>query len=141
MLFGTGLPPLMLTAVEFFPAELPAFAPPRLSGAPPAPPLVSGAAATTPPGAPSCLPSGEIATRAARLPCGGATGATGPGLADSAMSVEELALEFWLASSGAGPLSPDCARSRATRGAAPAFSSSLGRAGELADGARVISAG
>lgn len=93
MLFGLGLPPLMLTAVEFFPVALPVAEPPRLSEVPPAPPFVAAVDAGWPPGTPGCLPSGEIATRAARFPCGGALGAAGPGVAESAMKVELPAFE------------------------------------------------
>src|ERR1700730_9540053 len=57
-----GLPPLMLIPTALFPAPLPVFA-----------------------GAPGCFPSGEIETRAARLPGGGCTGAGGAGFAESAM--------------------------------------------------------
>src|SRR5450432_2437511 len=103
MLFGLGSPPLMLTAVEFFPAALPEAEPPRLSVAPPAPPLVATVEAGWPPGAPPCLPSGEIARRATRFPRGGAAGATGPGVPESAMKVELAAFEEDGARSGAAP--------------------------------------
>src|SRR5262249_12755213 len=127
-LFAVGFPPLMLIEFEPVPEPLP-LVPPRLVASPPAPPLLLGGLPLAPLGTPGCLPSGEIEMRAARLPCGGCTGAAGPGVADSAMNVEPpLCADCDCASSGAGPTSPACACS-ACRGAAPAFNSSLGRAG------------
>src|ERR1700676_2391668 len=95
MLFGVGLPPLMLTVVEFVPAIFPGAEPPTLSAVPPTPPLLFSLGKGLPPRTPGCLPSGEMETRAARFPCGGALGVTGPGVAERAMSVEALAfIEF-----------------------------------------------
>ena len=94
MLFGVGLPPLMLTVVEFVPAIFPEAEPPWLSAAPPRPPLLFSGKGL-PPGTPGCLPSGEMETRAMRFPCGGALGATGPDVAESAIRVEALGfMEF-----------------------------------------------
>ena len=142
MLFGVELPPLMLTVVEFVPAIFSEEEPPAFSPATPTPPLLISFGAGLPPRTPGCLPSGEMETRAARFPCGGALGATGPGVAERAMSVEALGfIEFWRASSGAGPASFAGDRCCATRGAAPAFNSNFGRAGAFGIGANVISAG
>src|ERR1700738_5071633 len=141
-LFGVGLPPLMLTAVEFVPAIFPDAYPPIFSAVPPTPPLLFSIGEGLPPRTPGCLPSGEMETRAARFPCAGVLGATGPGVAERAMSVEALGfIEFWRASSGAGPASFAGDRCCATRGAAPAFNSNLGRAGGFEFTASVISAG
>src|ERR1700719_1893527 len=86
MLLGVGLPPLMLTAVEIVPALFPEAEPP---------PLLFSLADVLPARTPDCLPSGEMAPRAARFPCGRVAGATGPGVAESAMRVEALAfMEF-----------------------------------------------
>src|ERR1700731_290205 len=71
--FAGGFPPLILTPVEVFPA--PPLFPPRLSGSPPLPPLLAAGFAGAPPGTPGCLPSGEIARRAERLPWGSCAGA------------------------------------------------------------------
>src|SRR6202171_4521792 len=78
---------------------------------------------------------------AAVLPCGGSTGAGGAGLAESAISALSpplAAVNCVALTSGAGPASPDCAFC-ATRGAAPAFNSSLGRAGPLCAAGRLMS--
>src|SRR6202140_2025146 len=110
---ATGLPPLMLMPTALFPAPLPAVAA-----------FAVGAAV---------LPSGKIETRAAVLPAGGATGAGGAGCAESAISAlgpPLAAVNCVAPTSGAGPASPVCAFC-ATRGAAPAFNSSFGRAGPL----------
>src|ERR1700688_1753667 len=142
MFFGVGLPPLMLTVVEFVPTIFPEVEPPELSTAPPTAPLLISVGKGLPPRTPGFLPSGEMATRAVRFPCGGAVGATGPGVAERAISVEELGcMEFWRANSGAGPASLVDDRSCATRGAAPAFNSNLGRAGAFEFTASAISEG
>ena len=95
MLFGVGLPPLMLTVVEFVPAIFPEAEPPRLSAAPPTPPLLFSWGIGLPPTTPGCLFSGEMATRAARFPWGVELGATGPGVAERAMRVAALGfMEF-----------------------------------------------
>src|SRR5277367_2710189 len=66
-------------APEFVPA------PPTLAADPPDPPL-SAAPFAEPPGAPDLLPSGEIATRDERFPCGTLTsGAGGAGVAEIAI--------------------------------------------------------
>src|SRR6266852_692059 len=88
------------------------------------------------------LPSGEAETRAARFPCGGCTGAAGPGFAESAIKAfgAPLAAVSCVApTSGAGPASPDCVFC-ASRGAAPALISSLGLAGPLCAAGRLMSA-
>ena len=51
---GTGLPPLMLIAVEFFPPA-PVEVPPRLSEAPAEPPLFGAAEGLPPTGQAVCL--------------------------------------------------------------------------------------
>src|SRR5258708_13995727 len=60
--------------------------------------------------APLAGPSGEMETRAARLPCGGCTGAGGAGLAESAIKTFRpplLAGHFASPHSRPGPASPD----------------------------------
>src|SRR5215475_2511147 len=79
-----GEPPLILTPAEFAPFALPLPAPP---GSRVAPLLPFAFASEEPPGTPGFFPSGEIVTRAARFPGGGATGAGGPGVAERAISV------------------------------------------------------
>src|SRR5258707_14855276 len=107
----------MLTPISLFPDP------------PPVPLFELALAFAVPPGAPRCFPSGLIAMRAARFPSGGATGAGGPGVAESAMKVEEAPFEASEeAISGEGPASTLELRA-ATRGAAPAFISSFGFAG------------
>ncbi len=139
-MFAGGFPPLMLTFTPFFPPALPVPVPPPLPGPPPAPPLAPGVPFGAPPGARGCLPSGEMETRAARFPCGSMTGAGGAGVAESAINVAvfPFATLGCAPTSGAGPASPVCARG-ATRGAAPAFNSSFGRAGALGNIAGAIS--
>src|SRR5207245_10960089 len=103
-----GRPPLMLTSMPFFTLPLPvAFPPLMLAGPPAAPPFAAGVPFGEPPGTPGCLPSGEMETRAARFPCGGTTGAGGPGVAERAMKVAAfpLATPDWAElTSGAGPI-------------------------------------
>src|SRR5438034_1833850 len=122
----------MLTSIPFFALPLPVPVPPLLAEPPPEPPFAPGVPFGAPPGTPGCLPSGERETRAARFPCGGTTGAGGAGDAERAMKVAAafpFATPDWAeATSGAGTTSVICARC-ATRGAEPAFSSNLGRAG------------
>ncbi len=88
------------------------------------------------------LPSGEIATRAARFPCGtGITGPGGAGFAESAISVDG-AEEFAApgsGTSGAPPLSPVCVRS-ATRGAEDGLICNFGFAGPLVEVAMLSAA-
>src|SRR4029077_14797395 len=63
----------------------PPLVPPIEDEFPPEPPLPRGPF-SAPPGTPGCLPSGEIATRADRFPCGTVTsGAGGAGEAESAI--------------------------------------------------------
>ena len=115
-----------------FPALFPGPVPPPVPGGLAAP-LALGVPFCGPPGTPGCFPSGEMETRAARFPCGGATGTGGAGLAESAIKVEELPLKpasCVAPTSGAGPASPACAFC-AMRGAAPVFSSTFGRAGPV----------
>ena len=121
-LFATGFPPLILIVADDLldalsvPVEAELF--------------TSAGAAAEAPVAPG-LPSGEIATRAARFPCGGAIGASGPGMADNAINVAAFSVEDPTRcppTSGAGPAST-AFFSCAIRGAAPALNSSFGRAG------------
>ena len=100
-------PPLTLTAAgseaplpaEFFPA------PPLLEAPPPVPPF-SFEPWSTPPGLPGCLPSGEIATRADRFPCGTLTSAAGgAGFAEIAISRCKFASPDADPTSGAAPFS------------------------------------
>ena len=127
--FAGGLPPRMLKSIGPF-AGFAAPVPPLLG----APPFALAAPLGAPPGTPGFLPSGERETRAARFPCGGATGAGGAGVAESAIKVAEFPFAPTTCvapTSGAGPAPPFrffCAM----RGAAPAFNSSFGRAGPLA---------
>src|ERR1700722_1612199 len=83
-------PPLTLTepgiAAPFPPEVLPA--PPLLSEFPPVPPFVAGAS-LAPPGAPGRVPSGDMATRAERLPCGTLTSGVG------AAGAAEIAMRRW----------------------------------------------
>src|ERR1700722_11915027 len=80
-------------------------APPLLAEFPPEPPLVA-APCSAPPGAPGCLPSGEIATFEARFPCGTfTTGAGGPGLEESAITLCRPSLPDAAETSGAAPAS------------------------------------
>src|SRR5262249_14688923 len=128
-LFGAGLPPLMLTPIEFSPAPSPPPVPPPLPGAPALPVAPGAVVFGEPPGTPPFSPPAKIEIRAPRLPAGGSTGAAGAGLADNAMSAVALpsaALSRAL-TSGAATASPVRVRS-ATRGAAPEFNSSFGRA-------------
>src|SRR5580765_2811274 len=81
-----GEPPVMLIPAELVPVAPPAPAPPAACSAPLLP-FELGFASGEPPGTPGFFPSGEMATCAARLPGGGATGAGGPGAADKAISV------------------------------------------------------
>src|SRR5271163_991548 len=97
-------------APEFVPA------PPTLAADPPDPPL-SAAPFAEPPGAPDLLPSGEIATRAERFPCGTLTsGAGGAGDAEIAIKRCKLASPGETAApiSGAAPASFCDARRSAT---------------------------
>ena len=138
-LFTGGLPPLMLISIALFPFPLLVPVPPA---GPPAFPAAPETSLGEPPGTPGCLPSGEMESRAARFPCGGTKGAGGPGVAESAMNVAGSSfapLVSAVPSSGAGLASPVCARP--TRGAAPAFNSSFGRAGALGETGMAISAG
>ncbi len=123
----------MLTSIPCLPSPLPVAFPPLLPGPPPVPPFEPGIPFAEPPGTPACLPSGEMETRAARLPRGGTTGAGGAGAAEIAMNIAGFPfarLGCAVPTSGAGPASPVCACC-AIRGAAPAFNSSFGRAGPL----------
>src|SRR5580698_8916151 len=88
-------------------------APPLLAEFPPEPPLVA-APCSAPPGAPGCLPSGEIATFEARFPCGTfTTGAGGPGLEESAITLCRPSLPDAAETSGAAPASAcTCLRDR-----------------------------
>src|SRR5215471_21442542 len=79
-----GDPPVTLTPVELAPVAGPAPVPPAGCSLFP---LEFGFASGEPPGTPGFFPSGEMVTRAARFPGGGATGAGGPGVAESATSV------------------------------------------------------
>src|SRR6266849_8494967 len=94
-LFGLGLPPLMLIPSAPFPAPPVSFEP-----------LALFAELGEPFPAAFDFPSGEIATRAARLPCGtGTTGAGAAGVAESAINVLAefpAASEDDAATSGAG---------------------------------------
>ena len=131
-LFASGFPPRILMSIALFPVLFPAPIPPPVLGGLVAP-LALGVPFCEPPGTPGCFPSGEMETCAARFPCGGATGAGGAGLAESAIKVEELPprpASCVAATSGAGPASPVCALC-AMRGAAPVFSSTFGRAGPV----------
>src|SRR5438874_6081681 len=116
-----GAPPEILTAVELFPAAPPAPAPAAASA-----PFASGA----PSGAPGFCPSAEIVARAARLPAGGAAGAGGPGLAESAINAcaAPLGEVSCAATSGAGSAAPCCFLFE-TRGATPALICNFGRSG------------
>jgi len=127
--FGFGSPPLMLMPMSFFPA------------APLEPPFPPSVELDEEPVAPG-FPSGEMETRAARLPCGtGTTGAGGAGFAESAISVLEASPAAETAgTSGAAAVSPSCARA-ATRGAEPVLICSLGFAGPAGAAAMLISAG
>src|ERR1700735_150043 len=103
-----GASPFAL-APEFVPA------PPALAAEPPEPPLPSAPFAE-PPGTPARVPSGEMATRAERFPCGTLTsGAGGPGVA-------EIAIRRCKLSSPAEAVGP-------TTGAAPASTWALRRSG------------
>src|ERR1700683_877021 len=96
-------------APEFVPA------PPALAAVLPDPPLLA-AAFSEPPGAPDLAPSGEIAMRAARFPCGTLTsGAGGAGAA-------EIAIKRCKLSSPAEAVGP-------ITGAAPASAWALRRSG------------
>src|SRR6266404_504574 len=90
-----GAPPVMLFPTELVPA------PPEFASALA---VEFDFASGEPPGTPAAFPSGEIATRAARFPAGGATGADGPGVAESAISAwpEPLGEVSCAASSGTG---------------------------------------
>src|SRR5258708_6439098 len=117
-----GAPPEILTAVGLVPA-------------PPAEPAEGfpvpfDFASGVPPGAPGFFPSGEMVTRAARFPAGGATGADGPGAAESAISVcaEPFGEVSCAATSGAGSVAPSCFLCE-TRGATPALICNFGRSG------------
>src|ERR1700730_12461248 len=128
---AAGLPPLMLIPTALFPAPLP-----ESAGA------FALVGAFGVPDAPGRLPSGETETCAAVLPGGGWTRAGGAGCAESAISAvgpPAAAVHRVAPTSGAGPASPDSVFC-ATRGAAPAFNSSLGRAGPLCAAGRFMSA-
>src|SRR2546429_7606203 len=73
-LFAGGFPPRMLTSIPLLAALFPVLVPPLLAGGPP---TANGVPFGEPPGTPGFLPSGEMETRAARFPLGGATGAGG----------------------------------------------------------------
>ncbi len=141
-MFAGGFPPLMLTSNPLSAPSEPLPDPPLLPGPPPAPPLDLGIPFGAPPGTPGWWPSGEMETRAERFPCGScAMGTGGAGVAERAMNVAAFpfaALACASPTSGAGPASPVCARDP-TRGEAPAFSSSLGRAGALGETGNAIS--
>ena len=124
-----GAPPEMLTLVELVPAPPPEFVAEAPWSAPEFP-VEFGFASTAPPGTPGFFPSGEIVTRAARFPAGDATGAGGPGVAESAINVwpEPFGEVSCAATSGAGSAEPSCFLC-ATRGATPALICSLGRSG------------
>ena len=82
-----GLPPVMLTPgeVPIPPPDVAPF-PPGLVALPFAPPF-PGVPFGEPPGAPGCVPSGEIETREERFPGGiCAGGGTGAGIAESAIT-------------------------------------------------------
>src|ERR1700735_1219774 len=97
----------------FAPAFVPA--PPALAAVPPDPPFPAAPFAE-PPGAPDLPPSGEIATRDERFPCGTLTsGAGGAGAA-------EIATKRCKLSSPAEAVGP-------TTGAAPASTCALRRSG------------
>src|SRR5262245_20181009 len=123
-----GEPPVMLMP-PIAPLALPAPLPPAACSAPLSP-LELGFASGEPPGTPGFFPSGEMATRAARFPGGGTTGAGGPGVAESATSVcpEPSGELSGPATSGSGRAAPSCLRC-AARGAEPALICSLGRSG------------
>ncbi len=130
---GLGAPPLMLMPISLFPAGFPDFEPapfPELDGFAPPPPV------------PLPFPSGEMATRAARFPCGtSTTGAGGAGAEDNAMTVGPCVFPGATEPiSGAGTTSPVCARS-AIRGAEPALISRCGLAGVSVSGTMLMSAG
>src|SRR5882757_7407075 len=133
---GFGFPPLI---------EIPvALVPPALLLAASEVPTLDAEDAVEPPGAPGFLPSGEIATRAARFPSGtGTTGAGGAGEAERAISVPVEpagALDAEGATSGAAVSSPSCLRAPSL-GAEPALISSLGFAGPFCWDIRLTSAG
>src|SRR5260370_12356803 len=116
-----GAPPEILTAVGLVPAPPAEFAAEF--------PVLLGCASAVPPGTPGFFPSGEIVTRAARFPAGGAT-ADGPGVAESAISVcaEPFGEVSCAATSGAGSVAPSCFLCE-TRGATPALICNFGRSG------------
>src|SRR5580658_8923366 len=104
--FGFGFPPLMLIPMELFPAP-PTFEPEL--------PLEVFVGFPEPPPVPLPFPSGEIATRAARLPLGtSTTGAGGAGVEDSAIIVADGPLAApvgpFTTSGAAGATSPVCVR-------------------------------
>src|SRR5580693_10215983 len=108
----------MLTAAGLDPEPELALAPrPPLLALPPPEPPFPAEPFSAPPGAPGCFPSGEIAMRAARFPCGTLTsGAGGPGVAESAITRCKLSspLEAVAPISGAAPVSACEARRAAT---------------------------
>src|SRR6202050_1719603 len=115
-------------APEFDPA------PPALAAVPPDPPLLS-AAFSEPPGAPALVPSGEIAMRAARFPCGTLTsGAGGAGAAEIAIKRCRLSSPAEVAGpiTGAAPASAWALRRSAT-GLDIGFTGSFGSAFTLGD--------
>jgi len=133
--FGFGLPPLMLIPTALLPARLLEAAlglPAPLTVLPDPPPV------------PAPLPSGEIATFAARFPLGtSTTGAGGPGAEDNAMIVSEGPAREPVvpaASSGVGTISPFCVWAT-IRGADPVLTSNFGRSIAVVIEAILISAG
>src|SRR5215471_197221 len=121
--FGFGLPPLIEMPTELFP-------PPVLLGDSAFPPPEAFDEAT-PPDMSGFLPSGEIATRAARFPSGtGTTGAGGAGVAESAIKVPvEPAGAFETVGRTSGAATSPCCARAPSLGAEPALISSFGRAG------------
>src|SRR2546427_10452632 len=109
MFVPRGAPPEMLTLVELVPAPPPEFVPEAAWSAPEFP-VEFAFASTEPPGTPGFVPSGEIVTRAATFPAGGVTGAGGPGVAESAISVlpEPFGEGSCAATSGPEAAEPSC---------------------------------
>src|SRR5258708_7438862 len=134
--FGFGFPPLITIPV--------AFAPPALLLAASEFPPLDAEDAGGPPDAPSFLPSGEIATRADKLPSGtGTAGAGGAGEAERAIRVPVEpagAFDAEGATSGAAASSPSCFRAP-SRGVEPALISTFGFAGPFCWAIRLTSEG
>src|SRR5258708_6783235 len=132
--FGFGFPPLVTMPVAFAPPAL-------LLAASEFPPLEDAGA---PPDAPGFLPSGEIATRADKLPSGtGTAGAGGAGEAERAIRVPVEpagACDAEGATSGAAASSPSCFRAP-SRGVEPALISTFGFAGPFCWAIRLTSEG